>query len=284
MKLGMNLLLWTAEVKEEHFPILQSLKEAGFDGVEVPVAPGTEADFSKLAKVLDDMGLERTAVFALGEEANPISPDAPVREAAREALKVAIGKTQALGAHRLVGPFHSAFKTFSGAPPTEDERQRSADVLRDTAEIAENADVLLAVEPLNRFECYLMNTIAAARAVIDRVDHPACGILYDTHHMHIEEKKAADAVTRAADRITHVHVSESDRGTPGSGQVAWLETFSALQAAGYDDWLVIEAFSRQDEAFASAIHVWRNYDPLEEIWRRGHAFIRGTWERVLSDG
>ncbi len=280
MKLGMNLLLWTTEVQEEHYPVIQSLKQCGFDGVEVPVAPGTEADFGVHGRVLDDLGLERTAVFALDDQANPISEEARVREAAVDALKEAIAKSRALGATRLVGPFHSAYKTFSGSGPTEDERSRSADVLRRAAEEAEQAGVVLAVEPLNRFECYLMNTVADARAVIDRVDHSHCGILYDTHHMHIEEKDVTDAVRRASDRIAHVHVSESDRGTPGSGQVAWVDTFRALQASGYDDWLVIEAFSRRDADFASAIHIWRDFDPFDEVWHQGHAFIRETWRRT----
>lgn len=277
MKLGMNLLLWTTQVQEEHRPILESLQRCGFDGVEVPVAPGEPEDYRSLGRVLDDLGLERTAVFALDEATNPISADAAIRRAASESLRVAIEKTRELGARRLVGPMHSAFKVFSGSGPTEDERARSADVLRAAAEAAETADIVLAVEPLNRFECYLMNTIADARAVIDRVDHPSCGILYDTHHMHIEEKDPGEAISRAAGRIAHVHVSESDRGTPGTGQVAWADTFRALQACGYDDWLVIEAFSRRDAAFASAIHVWRDYDLFDEVWREGHAFIRRAW-------
>jgi D-psicose/D-tagatose/L-ribulose 3-epimerase len=278
MKLGMNLLLWTTEVTEAHYPVLEQLKECGFDGVEVPVAPGTESDYTELGRVLDGMGLERTAVFAVDEKADPISDDPAVRAAAVDALREGVAKTRALGAARMVGPFHSAYKKFSGFGPTEDERHRSAEVLRRGAEEGQAAGVVLAVEPLNRFECYLMNTVADARAVIDRVDHPHCGILYDTHHMHIEEKDITDAVRRAADRVVHVHVSESDRGTPGSGQVAWVDTFRALHACGYDDWLVIEAFSRMDADFAGAIHIWRDFDVFDDVWREGHAFIRSAWE------
>ena len=202
---------------------------------------------------------------------------AAVRVAAVNKLTEAVAKCRVLGATRLVGPFHSAYKKFSGVGPTDAERDRSAEVLRRAAEEGEAAGVLLGVEPLNRFECYLMNTVADARAVIDKVDHSHCGILYDTHHMHMEEKDVTDAVARAADRINHVHVSESDRGTPGSGQVAWADTFKALHAAGYDDWLVIESFSRMDADFASMIHIWRDFDPSEDVWRKGHGFIRESW-------
>lgn len=280
MKLGMNLLLWTTAVTEEHYPVLRSLKHRGFDGVEIPVAP--EDDYAALGKVLDDMGLERTAVFALDDSANPISADAAIRQKAVDGLKEAIERSHAMGAHRLVGPFHSAYKVFSGVGPTDDERKRSAEVLRDAAESGEAADVVLCVEPLNRFECYLMNNVADARKVTDAVDHPYCGVLYDTHHMHIEEKCVSDAIARCGDAIRHVHVSESDRGTPGSGQVAWVDSFRALHAAGYDDWLVIEAFSRRDADFAGAIHIWRDFDPFDDVWEKGHDFIRNTWSETTS--
>jgi len=275
MKLGMNMLLWTTAIGEHHYPVFRDLKDCGFDGVEIPIAP--DDDYAAMGRLLDDIGLERTTVFAVDEDANPVSPAAAIRQAAVDALKTAIDKTHALGAHRVVGPFHSAYKTFTGVGPTDDERKWSAEVLHAASEIAAEADVLLCVEPLNRFECYLMNTVADARAVTDMVHHPNCGVLYDTHHMHIEEKNVSDAIARCGSAINHVHVSESDRGTPGSGQVAWAESMRALHDVGYDDWLVIESFSRMDADFAGAIHIWRDFDPSDDVWRIGHEFIRKSW-------
>ena len=139
----------------------------------------------------------------------------------------------------------------------------------------------MAIEALNRFECYLVNTMADATAIADAVDHPMLGVHYDTHHMHIEEPDVTAALETARPHLKHVHVSENHRGTPGSGQVAWEETFRTLHGFGYDGWYTIEAFSRTDPAFANAIHVWREPypDPLT-LAREGAAFLRRTWEET----
>jgi len=282
MKLGMNLLLWTAHATEEHEPIIARLAEAGYDGIEIAVSKGDVDHYRKLGAICDRHGLERTIVAVVDEDANPISDDPSVRGQAVERLRWLIEMSEAFGATRIGGPFHSAYKHFVGRGPTADEQGWSADCLAAVADEARSAGVVLAVEPLNRFECYLMNTVAGARAVVDRVDHDAVGFLYDTHHMHLEEKDPADAVRRGGAMIRHVHASECDRGTPGSGQVAWETTFRALHEIGYDDWVVIEAFSTADPEFAGAIHVWRDYDPEEQVWREGGRFLRELWERTAS--
>lgn len=86
MKYGMNLLLWTGEVMEEHLPILESLKAMGYDGVEIPIF-NLESDYTLWGNRLDDLGLERTAVTVRTEEDNPISSDAAVRAKAVEETK-----------------------------------------------------------------------------------------------------------------------------------------------------------------------------------------------------
>ena len=277
MKLGFNLLLWTTHVTAEHGPIFEALKEAGYDGVEVPLGAGDEAHYRALAAELDRCGLERTAITSVTEETNPTSSDPAIRTAAVEHLRWATDMAAVLGSSMLGGPFHSAYKYFTGMPATEDERAHSAEVLRAAAEYAQSAGVQLSIEALNRFECYLVNTMADARDLVQRADHPALGVHYDTHHMHIEEKSIRRAVLDSAAEISHVHLSENDRGVPGKGQVAWAETFQALHAIGYDGWLTLEAFSRNDPEFAGAIHVWRDYAPAEEIYREGARFVREGW-------
>jgi D-psicose/D-tagatose/L-ribulose 3-epimerase len=284
MKIGMNLLLWTTRLEEKHFPLLGKLRETGFDGVEVPIAdpsdsPGmSEASFRRVRKELDDCGLKCTTVTLVDAATNPISPDAGVRRAALERLKWAIERTALLGGEVMCGPFHSAYKVFVGRGPTEDEKRFGADVLRSAGEFAANAKVRLGVEFLNRFECYFLNTTADAADLVKRVGHPAVQVLYDTHHAHLEEKDVARAIAGAGKAIGHVHVSENDRGTPGSGQVRWPETFRALKQAGYDGWLVIESFSRLDPQFAAAIHIWRDFFPSpEQVYRDGFRFTRDAW-------
>ncbi len=280
MRIGMNMLLWTTYVDEQYFSTIESIKGAGYDGVEIPIGDGTEKDYAALGTFLDSLDLGRTSVTSVFEDGNPVSPDPAVRQKAIDQLKWRIDMGAALGAEVIGGPFHSAFASFSGEPPADDERKRSAEVLRAAAEHASTVDIILTPEALNRFECYLYNTLDDIATLIDAVDHPNLQMIYDSHHAHIEEKSISRVLERHREKIKHVHISESDRGTPGSGQVRWEETFSGLKNIGYDAWLTIEAFSRNNPEFASGINVWRNFEKtIDEIYVDGIAFIKDMWGR-----
>ena len=199
MKTGMNLLLWTGHVTEEHYPLLGKLKKAGFDGVEIPLFAGDAAHYKAIRRQLDSHGLGATAVTVVTPEANPICPDASVRQAAVERMKWAIEMTAILGGENLCGPYHSPLGVFSGAGPTADEKKYAADVLRQGAEEARKAKVLLCIEYLNRFECYFLTTAADAKALVRQVDHPSFRMMYDTFHANIEEKHAAPVIESVID-------------------------------------------------------------------------------------
>jgi D-psicose/D-tagatose/L-ribulose 3-epimerase len=278
MKTGMNLLLWTTHVTSELFPTLAKLKKAGFDGVEIPLFEGDADHYKAIRKELDNQGLGATAVCCATEAANPISPDAALREAAVERMKWAIEMTAILGGNILAGPYHSPLAVFSGTGPTADEKKRAADVLRKAAELAEKSRVMLAIEYLNRFECYFLTTAAEARALVKQVNHPHFRTMYDTFHANIEEKNIVQAITGLADSFVHVHISENDRGTPGTGHVHWDETFRTLRHVKYDGWLVIEAFGRALPALAAATRVWRDLFPAaEEVYAQGLRFMKEKW-------
>jgi D-psicose/D-tagatose/L-ribulose 3-epimerase len=278
MKTGMNLLLWATHVTAEHFPILARLKQTGFDGVEIPVFEGDAAHYKTIRKELDNFGLGATVVTVATPEANPISPDAGVRKAALDRLKWVIEMTALLGGEVLCGPYHSPLAVFSGTGPTKEEKQRAADVLRQAAEEGQKARVKLAIEYLNRFECYFLTTAADARALVEQVGHPNFRMMYDTFHANIEEKDISQAIASVAGSFIHVHISENDRGTPGTGHVHWDETFRALRQAGYDGWLVVEAFGRALPALAAATRVWRDLFPSpEEVYTQGLRFMKEKW-------
>jgi len=278
MKLGMNLLLWTDNVTEAHLPVMETLAEIGFDGVELPVFMGDVKHYRRIGKHLKSLGLGVTTVLALGPDQNPVSPDARIRAAAADALAAAIDRSQALGATVLAGPVHSALGVFSGTAPTSAELKRSADILRAAGKRARDAKLVIAVEYLNRFENYLVTTMADTAKFIDRIDHPSVKLMFDTFHSHIEEKDSMQALRIAGNRLVHVHVSENDRGVPGTGQVRWLEVMRELRTSGYDGWLTIESFGRALPNLAAATRVWRDLAPSQEdVAIRGHQFIRAAW-------
>lgn len=266
MKFGMNLLLWTGDLSDEHLPLLEKLKSMGYDGVELPMFAADEAKFAALGKKLDDLGLERTAVTIRNAEDNPISPDAAVRAKAVDLTKAALDSCAACGCTHLVGPYHSAIGVFSGAGPTEDEWQWGVESMQQVAEHAGGVNVTLGVEPLNRFETYLLNTHADAARFAKQVDHPQCRVMYDTFHSNIEEKSIAEAIRACADVLCHVHISENDRSTPGWGHVRWEENFDTLKAVGYDGWMMVEAFGLALPEIAAATKIWRKmYDTEEKL-------------------
>jgi D-psicose/D-tagatose/L-ribulose 3-epimerase len=275
MKYGMNLLLWTTHVTSELFPLLGQLKRAGYDGVELPLFEGDAAHYQTVARELKNHGLGCTTVTIVGEETSPISPDAKIRRAAVDRIKWAIEMTAILGGENLCGPYHSPLAVFSGSGPTEDERGRAVDVLRQAAEIAQGHKVKLAIEYLNRFECYFLTTAAQAKDLVRRVDHPSFRTMYDTFHANIEEKNPVQTIKALAPDFIHVHISENDRGTPGTGMVHWDETFQALKDVKYDGWMVIEAFGRALPALAAATRVWRDlFTTPEEVYTQGLRFMK----------
>lgn len=274
MKIGMNMLLWTNHVTEEHYPIIDELKATGYDGIELYMGEADVSHYTLLGNHFADLGLGVTTVTGLAPEENISSADAQVQQAGLDRLKWAIDNAQALGADNICGPLHSSFAYFTRQPPTQDERKRSAEMLRKAAEYAATANIILCPEALNRFECYLYNTMADLKTLVEAVDHPNLGAMYDTHHSNIEEKSQSDALRTIAPVLRHVHISENDRGTPGSGQVQWDDVFPTLKEIGYDGWLTIEAFSTLIPEFANAINVWRDYSPSTEIYTQGLEFIK----------
>jgi D-psicose/D-tagatose/L-ribulose 3-epimerase len=280
MKFGMNLLLWTGDVSDEHLPIIEKLKGLGFDGVEVPMFEYNVKKFADLSKKLDKLGLERTAVTVRNSGDNPISSDAAVRAKGVELNRQAVDCCAALGAKLLCGPFHSALGVFSGKGPTSDEHKWGVDSMRIVAEHAGGQRVRLAVEYLNRFECYFLTSAADTARFVKDVGHPACRMMYDTFHANIEEKDIPAAIRGSADSIVHVHISENDRSTPGAGHVHWKETFDTLKQVGYDGWLMVEAFGLALPELAAATKIWRRmYVREEQLARAALKFMKDEWAK-----
>lgn len=283
MKIGMNMLLWTGHVTDAFRAQLEAIKATGFDGVEIPVFDASDpAHYRALGAMLDDIGLERTAVALIPDEAHsPVVADAAPRAAALDHLKSVVECAEALGAEVLVGPYFQPLGVFTGEKPTNDELARCADVHRGFAPIARDAGLTMALEPLNRFEAYLLNTSDQAVAYCQRVAEAGFGILYDTFHAHIEEKDPVAALhtVHQAGLLNHVHISENDRGTPGSGHAKIRETIAALKSVEYDGWLTIEAFGRAVPELAAATRVWRDFFPNpEEVYTEGYRYIRECWD------
>jgi D-psicose/D-tagatose/L-ribulose 3-epimerase len=281
MKIGMNLLLWATHVTEEHYPYLEKIKSTGFEGVEVPIFGGDDAHYRKLRTKLDELQLKASTVTVATPQASAISPDPAIRKAATERLKSIVRHSAILGADVLCGPFHQALGVFSGTGPTEEEFKHAAEVHHAVADEAQSEGVVLAIESLNRFECYFLNTMAAAAAYVRRVDHPSFKALFDTFHANIEEENLPKAFSENAAEIAHVHVSNNDRGVPGRGHIDFQTIFRAIKSSGYDGWLTIEAFGRALPELVEPTRVWRDFFKRpDDVVTEGYEFVRETWKRA----
>ena len=278
MKIGFNMFLWGASSSIAQRPIFEALKKVGYDGVEIPVISGRLSEYQGLASLLDDIGLERTALTVLPHGFNPLSERADERREAIAHIEWALDCSAALGSRLLVGPIHQTLGEFTGKPPSESEFDRGCDFHRAAGDLAGKRGMRIAIEAMNRFEAHFLNTMSQLVAYLDRVDHPAVTGMYDTFHANIEELDPPATIAPSNRHIGHVHISENDRGVPGRGHVPWTATFNALRQSGYDGWLTIEAFGRTDSDFAVRTRVWREFaDDPEVIYRDGYHLIRSNW-------
>lgn len=279
MKIGFNLLLWTTHVTGKHDQLLRDIKRAGYDGVEIPIFGETPDYYARLGEKLDKIGLERTVVSIIPSvDKNPISGDSAARGAAVDYVRWCVDCCEALGAPLAVGPLHSVHGQFTGSAATAKELNRALSFHRKVGDYSGRHNVRLVLEALNRFECYFLTTMKQLSDYLDEVDHPAITGMYDTFHANIEEADPIAAITHLGRHMTHVHISENDRGTPGKGHIDWKSTYRALKRAKYDGWLTIEAFGRALPELAAATRVWRDFFPSpESVYRDGIKHVRKGW-------
>ena len=273
-KIGFNVLAWTAAVSDDLFPTIERLKRIGYDGVEFYLGATDAAAYQRMGDYTKNIGLETTAVMTLGKDDNPVSESAEVRAKALDKIKWGVDRAYELNSKIICGPFHSGHTIFVNRPAMDQEYALAGEVLHAAADYAAQANIVFAMEALNRFECYLCNTMEQLLKLVKAADHPNVRAMFDTHHSNIEEKKYAAALDTIAPVLAHVHISENDRGTPGDGQVLWDDAFSSLAKIKYQGWLTIEAFSRNDPDFANAIGVWREFSDPWDIAENGYKFIR----------
>ena len=282
MRLGFDLLLWTTHVTDEHWPIVDQLKAAGYDGVEVPMFEGTPDHYERLGRRLRELGLGSTGIGVMpGGGKSCVSENLVEQAAALSHLHWLIDCTAALGATLAAGPFHQPLGEFTGRGPTHDEKARVRDIHKQAAQYGARQGVALSVEPLNRFECYFLNSASQAAELVKAVDEPNYGYLYDTFHFNIEENSITDVIPATIHQINHVHISENNRGVPGAGHIDFQSVFNALKHSGYDGWLTIEAFGSALPDLAAATKIWRPLFGSEaEVYEQGFKLMREGWDRA----
>lgn len=272
MKLGVNTLIWTARFEREHLALFPQIQAHGFDGVEVARFDFDDFPAAEIRSAASDLGLGLVLCSAFTGNLS-LAGSEPV--VAQDFLKRACDAAVAIGADALVGPFCTPVGYLPGRRRTPEEWNQVVEGLRAVAPHFEAAGVRMAIEPLNRFETFFLNTSADAALLVDQVGSGHVGVLFDSFHANIEERQIGAAAASLGKWLFHVHTCENDRGAPGSGHVDWDGLFAGLNQAGYDGWCVIESFGFNIKEIAAAACIWRDLapSPADIAWE-GAAFLR----------
>jgi D-psicose/D-tagatose/L-ribulose 3-epimerase len=273
LKYGASMLSWIPPewTADSGSYAIEKTAEAGFDMLEILLPPSMEFDAGNIKKQLDKHGLEGVLTLNLPKECHiPFYP-----KNATQLIKAALDKVEQMEGNLLGGVLHSAIGTFTGRPCTEAEKQIVKDVLADVAGYAKQRGISIAIEPINRYESYVLTSAEEVINMIHAIGAGNLAVHLDTFHMNIEESNFCDPVVHAANLLKHVHMTESDRGMLGEGNVHWDDLFKALKAISYSGNLVLENFSSHIPGLIAPTSLWRKskYDP-ETLAKGSLAFMK----------
>jgi D-psicose/D-tagatose/L-ribulose 3-epimerase len=277
IRLGMHTSLWTDvwTPKAAELAVPEAAKY-GLSVLEIALLTPEKIDVKHSVELFKEHKIEPSGSLCLAMEDNAaLHPDR-----AQTFLMRALDTAHALGCKILGGVTYSTLGWRSGVATTEAELANIAKALKPVARRAAQYGMLLGIEPCNRYETHLLNTTQQALAMLDRIGEPNVTIHLDTYHMNIEEKGIGNGIRLAGPRTRYIHVSESDRGVPGTGTIDWDDCFKALAESHFEGDLVIESFVTLPPEIAAALSVWRAVaKDRYEVLDQGVPYLRKMAEK-----
>jgi D-psicose/D-tagatose/L-ribulose 3-epimerase len=273
MKLGIHAYAWCSQWSNETLNLIDRTKNLGLDFIEIPLMVLEAFDAAAIKERLQKVNLGAVTSTVLLGDTDITSEDADIRAKGVDYLKACVKATSNIGAQNFSGVVYSQFVKPVIQRPTEQTWKYSADCLREAARFAKKNGVNIGIEPVNRYETYLINTCDQALKLKEMIGEDNIKIHLDTYHMNIEEKSYYDATMKAGKDLIHYHLCENDRGIPGTGLVNWDEIFKALAEMDYQGNAALESFV--DVTDNMNTWVWRQLAPDgDTLLREGVAFIR----------
>ena len=282
MIFGIHSLLFRETFVEKDLPLLERVKGMGFDAIEIIPFDPDHFPAAKVRSAAADLGLTVNTGYGMPEQYNIISPDPAVRHAGVEFSKRLIDLSNEAGARVFGGMIYCGWGYLTGRMRTEDEWKWGVENYREIACYAlSNSNMILGIEPVNRFESHFINTAADAVRFVKEVGVPNVKVHLDTFHMIREENDFTEAVLETEGYLGYVHACENQRGIPGSGLVPWTRFFKALAQVGYDDCITIESFDPDIESVAKLCCIWRKLaDSPEQLATEGLRFLKEVHAEV----
>jgi D-psicose/D-tagatose/L-ribulose 3-epimerase len=275
VRFGINTMVWSGGYNGEQLALLERIRDLGYQTVELGVFDFKAVDPAPVRRALTATGLSLTVASALPAKLNLVNEDAGVRARTREWIESAVGVTTEMGGTVLAGPLYIPVGDLPGRRRTAAEWKRAVEEYQALGVAIQATGVRVAIEPLNRFETYFLNTAADARRLCEEVACESVGVLFDTFHANIEEEDILAALRSLGPWLAHVHLSENNRGVPGDGHVPFGAIAAELAANGYQGCAVVESFAGSIPEVARATAIWRDFAPSpDEFARRSIANLR----------
>lgn len=278
IRLGVSTWLWTSPfTTEDAAELFAKVKRMGFDKIEIAVEDPDLIDIRTVKRELVNNGLEAVLCGAFGSTRDLTSDDESLRRTGLDYIARCLDMAASLDTGFFAGPMYAAVGK-ARMVPTEQRKvewQRAVENLYSVCEMAADRKLQIALEPLNRFESDLVNTVDDALRMIHEIGHPAAGICLDMFHMNIEEPDPERAIRKVGDKLMHVQVAENYRGTPGSGNASWPAYYRGLEAIGYTGTISIESFTPDNKELAGAVCIWRSLAESQDAFAsEGYEFLR----------
>jgi D-psicose/D-tagatose/L-ribulose 3-epimerase len=276
--IGIHLSFWQTQWSDNLLPLIGRAKKAGFEVAEFPLLQPTDLDFPALRRELDRLEMLASCSTGLGPDTDITDPDPEIRERGLDHLYRCLEGASLLGSPLLGGVTYAPWAVFPDSG-LEERRENCIRSLRKAAKRAEDLGITLCMEVLNRFEGYLINTVAQAAEIIREVGSPNLKIQLDTFHLNIEADSLGEEIRRAGTDLGHFHCVANNRKPPGAGHIPWDEVRAALKAVDYQGYLVAETFVSPLGEVGRGLFIWRTLaDDLDTAARQAADFIR---ERIL---
>lgn len=269
--------MWTSPFTTDTVALFPKIKSMGYDVVEIPVEYPDMIDGLKVKHALKENGLEAVVCGAFGPSRDLTNEDPHVHKHCFDYIAKCFSLCHTWGARFLAGPMYSSVGKARMEPQEQRriEWERAVTNLYKVCQLAQENDLMIALEPLNRFETDLINTAADVMKLVGDINHPAAQVMLDSFHMSIEERDMEKAITTVGDKLIHLQVSENYRGIPGTGQTPWESLRRGLDKIGYRETVSIESFTPEIKELAGAVCIWRNLaDNQDTFASDGIAFLK----------
>jgi D-psicose/D-tagatose/L-ribulose 3-epimerase len=271
-KFGVDTFIWSEDFTEKDLPLIEKAKSLGFEVLDIAIAHPEEFATGLVKEKIKEVAIEIVTTTTLSKNTNLIDPNPEVRKNGIELLKKLVDINLEIGSKILGGVNYAAWGYLTGRPRTEDEWNWSVESMREVGLYAKNkSDMIIVVEPVNRFETHFLNIAEDAVKYCKDVGTGNVKVHLDSFHMIREELSFTEAVEVCGKRyLGYVHVCENNRGIPGTGLVPWKEFFTALKRIGYTGHLVIESFDPGFQELNRLCAIWRKFaDTGEELAIQG---------------